>query len=162
MIVISDTSPISGLYLIGQIELLPKLFGKVIVPTTVAKELERLSFWGHEMDIVLKSNWISIETAIDSPKLEELRSELDPGEAEAIALATVFKADLLIIDELKGRRIAVKEGLKIIGILGILLEAKEMGFLEKVQPKMDQLRQQAKFRISPALYNAVLIAANEF
>lgn len=161
MIVISETSPISGLFLIGQLELLPQLFGRVIIPQTVADELEQLSLFGHDTSAILNREWLSISPVLGFEKLKKLRDQLDPGEAEAIALAQELNADFLLIDEVKDRQIAVTEGLRVIGVLGVLLQAKKVGLVQSIQSLMDELRSKARFRISPALYQAVLLEAGE-
>ena len=86
---------------------------------------------------------------------------LDIGEAEAIALALELKADELLIDERLGRREAVRLGLSITVVLGVLLIAKNRGLISKVQPIIDALILQANFRISRQLYEEVLRTANE-
>ena len=87
--------------------------------------------------------------------------DLDLGEAEAIALAKELHAEWLLIDETKGRTIAKNAGLQIIGLLGVLLAAKEKGLITEVKLYLEKLITKAKFRISPELYTRVLQLANE-
>lgn len=90
-----------------------------------------------------------------------MKKELDKGEAEAIALALELKADALIIDELKGRNKAEQVGLRIIGLLGTLVEVKKEGLIPAVKPLMDDLVSKAGFKIRPALYQQVLKISGE-
>jgi predicted nucleic acid-binding protein len=85
-----------------------------------------------------------------------LQQELGAGEAEAIALATEIKADLLLMDERLGRETAHHLGLRCIGLIGILIEARRKGFITAVKPHLDALRNMAGFRIKPELYLRVL------
>jgi len=127
MIVVSDTSPFSALLRIGYLHLLAPLYGKVIIPGAVQKELSELANWGYDPEEIFAQSWVEVRACQHDEYYLQLRSELDEGEAEAIALAKTIHADLLLIDELKGRKIAKEEGLKIVGVLGVLLDAKEMG-----------------------------------
>jgi len=86
---------------------------------------------------------------------------LDFGEANAIVLALELQATQLLIDERLGRLEAKRQGLRITGILGVLLAAKSRTLLPEVRPVMDNLIQQANFRISPQLYGEVLQLAGE-
>ncbi len=93
--------------------------------------------------------------------VSELRNRVNLGEAEAIALAVEVKENRLLIDERLGRQAATEQGLKIIGVLGILLVAKGQGLIATIKPVMDKLMIQASFRLSSQLYTDVLIAAND-
>lgn len=158
MITVSNTSPINNLAAIGQLNLLPQMYGRVIIPEAVYEELTKIPVEGTEE--VKSSNWIEKRQAKNINLVEKLKDKLDPGEAEAIALAIEVKADLLLIDERLGRGIAESNNLNIIGVLGILLEAKKRGLITLIQPLLEQLRN-SNFWIKPELYARVLTLAGE-
>ncbi len=116
MIVVSDTSPILNLSVVGRLELLRSLFGEIVLPPWVAAELER-----HRIEV--EANWMRVVAAQDRAQLAELRQQLDPGEAEAIIVALELQASLILIDEQRGRRVAADRGLEYMGLLGVLSEA---------------------------------------
>jgi predicted nucleic acid-binding protein len=127
MIVISDTSAINYLVLIDEIELLANLYGTIILPQIVYDELNaeaspiKVKNW-----LINKPNWLLIRSPINV----KLFFGLDAGESQAIQLYIELNADLLIIDEKQGRKIAKKQGLKIIGIIGILALAIEKNLID--------------------------------
>jgi hypothetical protein len=151
MIVVSNTSPLLNLAIIGRMDLLHRLYGKITVPQAVygeitiagtgkpgAAELERLS-------------WIQTRQITNMSLLASLRLELDAGEAEAITLATDLGADLMLLDERQGRLVAAHLGLKVVGLLGALFEAKQRALIPSIGPVMDELMHSAGFWISPQL-----------
>ncbi|MGB0563662.1 MAG: DUF3368 domain-containing protein, partial [Spirulinaceae cyanobacterium] len=93
--------------------------------------------------------------------LQTLTPSLEPGEASAIVLATEIKASRLLIDERLGRRVASQYGLKIRGILGILIHAKEQGLLAAVKPVVECLVDEAGFRVSSELHDRILSEVRE-
>jgi predicted nucleic acid-binding protein len=99
--------------------------------------------------------------AKDQNRVQELREELDPGEAEAIVLALECGADLLLVDERRGRRMATAAGLTVTGLLGVVAKAKRAGLIELAKPVLDELIQIARFWIGPDLYSEVLTALGE-
>ena len=141
MIVVSDTSPILNLALIGELDLLNELFSVVVIPSGVQRELAKLR-------IQLDSTWIDVTRANDRAAVARLRSELDAGESEAIVAAVELGADLLLIDEKRGRRIASERGLRIMGLLGVLAEAKQRGLISECRPLLDEMVRVADFWIS--------------
>jgi predicted nucleic acid-binding protein len=163
MIIISDTSPLSSLALVGYLSILKDIYTNVIIPQAVANELANLTEEDIRIKATLSLEWIQVQQATNLELVACLRNEynLDIGEAEAIALALELKADELLIDERLGRREAVRLGLSITGILGVLLIAKNRGLVSKVKPIMESLISQANFRISHQLYEEVLQTANE-
>lgn len=99
--------------------------------------------------------------AQDRAFVETLEMELDRGESESIVLTIELKADFLIIDESNGRQKAESLGIDVIGLLGTLLKAKELGLILEVRPIIDNLISQAGFFISPQLRKHVLTLAKE-
>jgi hypothetical protein len=153
MIVVSDTSCISNLLSVGQAWLLPRLFGEVLIPPAVETELRR--FHEHLPD------FLKVCAPGDQTRLLRLLPEVDRGEAEAICLAIEVRADRLLIDETVGRAIALREGLAIIGIVGILITAKRKALLPSIAPVLKQLETQAGFRMSQSLKLEALRAVGE-
>lgn len=160
MIVVSDTSVISGLIKIQELALLEKLFSKVIIPTKVQEELKDLEFFNYSLTEYKKANWIEIKSASDTQFIQELSASLDSGEAEATALALELYADFLLIDERKGRFTAEQYGLTIIGLVGILIKAKELNHVPVIKPLLDKLIAE-NFRVSKVLYDTVLKMVGE-
>lgn len=157
MIIISDTSPISNLIQIDCLYLLEKLFGSVVIPPTVFKELCVLE---NQKAVLENTAWIQVRQIKNYAKVAILESILDKGEAEAIILAQELEAEQLLIDERKGRAEAEKLGLKIVGILGILIKSKNEGLLDKVKPYLERLSQ-VGFRIKPNFLKEVLKLVDE-
>ncbi|MCB9293715.1 MAG: DUF3368 domain-containing protein [Lewinellaceae bacterium] len=155
MIVVSDTTAISNLVQINQLELLEKIYRRIIIPKSVHDELLALNSFGIPIQKILKQEWIEIKEVSSGTLLEKFLAELDQGEAEAVVLAIELKADFLLIDEKLGRRIAKENQIPIIGTLGILLKSKELGLIGSVQEQMDALRN-IGFWINADLYNKML------
>jgi predicted nucleic acid-binding protein len=130
MIVVADTSPISYLILIGEVNLLPELYETVLIPGGVLSELtsdgapEVVKGWFDDQPSWLLTR--ELKEALD-PGLIKM---LDRGEVEAIQLARELNADLVLIDELKGRRIAVEYGLRVTGLIGVLAAAGIRGIID--------------------------------
>ena len=130
--VVSNTTPILSLIKIDKLELLPALYNQVTVPEAVYREIMA----GHDKEYfadMRNFDWITVET-IRSVALRQALSDLDDGEAETIVIAQEQSADLVIIDEKNGHRAAERLGLTITGTIGVLLTAKERGFITKIAP----------------------------
>ncbi|WP_367392066.1 DUF3368 domain-containing protein [Lewinella sp. LCG006] len=134
------------------------LYREILIPNEVYKELAALS---KQKKVIDSFDWIKIVEIKNRNLYEELREKLDKGESEAIVLALELNSDFLVMDEAKGRRIARSYGIRIIGLLGILVLAKEEGLIPKVEPYMKDLKEKMGFRISEKLYKDILIRVNE-
>lgn len=153
MIVVSDTSVITALIQIGRVELLSELFGIVVIPQAVAAELAVCH--------VGLPAWIQVKKARSRQIVGKWTEALDSGETEAIALALELSADFLLIDEKAGRAAAQSAGLDVVGVLGVMSEAKRAGLVSNVADMIRELREIASFRISRALELRVLRDAGE-
>lgn len=158
MTVVSDTTAITNLFLIGRIDILQGVFGHLIVPNAVFQELCEVS---EQQDFLLATDWIKIFPVEESEVLQALKLRLDAGESEAIALAIQISADYLVMDEWKGRRTAKRMGLQIIGVLGILEVAKRKCIIPAIKPVLDELINRVGFRIHPSIYQMALTDADE-
>ncbi len=129
MIIVSDTTAISSLHKIQQLHLLQSIFGVVIIPQQVFDELKFFELKDLSFNWSEKYPWIKTETVTDNTLLDSLSENLDEGEAAAIALTIELHADLLLIDERQGRKIALERKLNIIGVVGVIEIAKRKNLL---------------------------------
>lgn len=161
MIVVCNTSPITNLAAIGQFDLLFSLFGEVHIAEGVWDELHSGGKKWPGADETASANWISRHKVNNNALVTVLMRDLDLGEAESIAPAVEIQADWIILDEKEGRRAAQRLGLQVLGVVGLLLEAKAQGKIQSIQPFLDALRQVAGFYLSDEVYQAGLKAAGE-
>jgi predicted nucleic acid-binding protein len=153
MLVVSNTSPISYLVVIEQIELLPRLFEYILIPETVRDELA-----SSKAPLVVQKwidsppSWLTIKSISTQPDSDLLK--LDAGECAAIILAQSLKADLILLDDLAARRLAVSRDLAIAGILGILDRAATKNWINFALA-IERL-QQTNFRISTPIVQELL------
>ncbi|MCC5604302.1 DUF3368 domain-containing protein [Nostoc favosum] len=161
MIIVSDTSPINNLAAINHLHLLQQLYGTVLIPEAVYRELTDPNFPVAGATEVQTFIWIQTCPVQDRILVEAFSNELDIGEAEAIALALEMKADQVLIDERRGRMVAAKVNLSYTGILGILVEAKSQKLISAVKPLLDALINQAGFWVAKPLYKRVLQLVDE-
>lgn len=161
MIVISDTSPILNLARVHRLDLLPALYGQVVIPSAVDKELTGANNETRRVIELALNSWLTVDTPQNQELVLQLCRNIDAGEAEAIVLAVERQAGLLLIDEKLGRDSAKAFGLRIIGLLGVLAEAKQTGLIERVKPVLDELISEARFWVAPNLYWEILTTVGE-
>ena len=147
--IISDTSPLILLEKIGELDLLYKVFGEIIVTREIADEYK-----------LKLPEWISIQNPTNKNYQKILEQSVDAGEASAIALAVELEDCLLIVDDLKGRNLADALGIKITGTLGVMLEAKLSGKINSVKYLLAKIKQ-TDFHFSKELEKKILTKANE-
>ncbi len=160
MIVVSDTSVVLNLCRVHHEWLLPTLFGRVLIPLEVESEFRRLAGANPRFSGLMLPAWMEVVPAPTLPT-SVVAANLDPGEAAAIASCLGRTATALLVDESLGRAVAASLGLRTIGILGILIEARTRGLIPKVGLLLDRLEQEAGFWIATALRNRVLQLAGE-
>ena len=160
--VVADTSPLIALARIGELDLLRRLYGRVAVPAAVEAELAIGSDrpGARMLEAALVAGWLSVQPVSDRAPGPDLSLLLGPGEAEAIVLAEERQARLLLIDDLRGRRIARRRGIPVAGVAGVLLAAKSRGEIAAVGPILRRLSE-AGYRLSPRLVAEVFAAAGE-
>jgi uncharacterized protein len=133
----------------------------VLIPAAVYGELTTSK---RDLDPAIDlatERWLVVATPKDQRRVQELRENLDPGEAEAIVLAIERRADLLLVDERRGRRTATAAGLTVIGLLGVVIRAKRSGLIDFAKPVIDELIQTAGLWIGSELYAEVLSESGE-
>ena len=114
-----------------------------------------------EIQQAFQDSWIKPQALQEGKVARLLAAALDPGEAEAIALALELSADLILLDERDGRSAAERAGLRVTGVLGVLLRAKNEGQIEMIRPEIEALRTQARFFLLARLQEKVLEIAGE-
>lgn len=127
MLVVADTSPLVVLSNIGHLDLLPALFGQILIPTAVASEL---SYPRRPVAVRALAAATPAWLVVRQPIAIESIPEIDLGEREAISLAMEVRADLLLIDDAAGRLAAAGRGLAITGTIGLLERAADQQLLD--------------------------------
>jgi len=161
VIVVTDTSVILNLCLLGQESLLASLFGTVHAPPSVRSEFQRLATVDLRFIGLAFPSFIRVTPVTQPLPVVMQNQRLHAGEREALSLAVEMGAQAILMDERAGRFAAASLGLRCVGILGILLRAKATNLLPAIKPLLDQLHHQARFWIAPGLRQQILNAAGE-
>lgn len=122
MIIVADTTPLISLMKVGRLGLIHDLFGEILIPNAVYEELTGNPRFLEESKQIQQSQFIKRTKIEDARAVDLLKrsSGLDAGESEAIVLSDSMKASLLLMDEMKGRRVARRMGINLMGTIGIL------------------------------------------
>lgn len=161
MIVVADTSVILNLCRVQHEHLLQQLFQRVLIPVEVAGEFSRLTQIQKRFAGLVLPSWIEISSTPQVFPPEVIRAQLGLGESAAITLCLNQKADLLLIDEAAGREVATRLGVRTVGILGVLVDARNQRLIADVKTMLDRLESEAGFWISLDLRQHVLQLTGE-
>jgi predicted nucleic acid-binding protein len=156
VLVVADSSPLIYLSRVGVLDLLATVYNDVVVPQAVWDEVVQQRPSAPGVDTLRQASWIRV---IDNV-LPRVDLGLDPGETAAILLAEEIHADLLLIDERIGRKVAEARGITVRGTLGVLVQARQAGALPALRPVLDALVREG-FRIAPALIREALSRVGE-
>jgi len=148
-IVISDTSTLILFHKIDEFNLLQKVYVELITTPEIAEE------FGEKLP-----DWIKIQTVLDKKYQDFLETQVDYGEASTIALATEYDDVLLLLDDLKARKLATRLKFKITGALGVIHKAKQMSIIDKIKPLIDKLLL-TDFRVADNIIEEILKLNNE-
>lgn len=147
--IVSDTSCFIILSNIEEIDLLQKTFGEIITTKEVIVE------FGEELP-----SWIQVKSPTDKYRQRILETQVDKGEASAIALALDFPESMIILDDLKARKVAENLGIAITGNIGVIIIAKKRGVINSIKPFLEEIRM-TNFRVSQDIEKQALKEAEE-
>jgi predicted nucleic acid-binding protein len=156
MTVVSDASPMINLARIEALHLLAELYETVVLPEAVWTEIVVEGEGQPGARAVQSATWIERQAVANRDLVRALRQDLDKGEAEAVALTVETEDVLLLMDERLGRETADHFDLACVGLIGVLIEAKENEHVDALRPYLQALRSEAGFWISDQLYRRVL------
>jgi uncharacterized protein len=145
---VTDSTCLIGLGRIQRLDILPQVFSPVIISPAVQAE------------VGISTSWITVQAPQSIMTVAALETQLDDGEAEAIALALELDDVFIILDDLSARRVSKQLNLKVIGTVGMLLRAKEQKVISEIKPLLTALNA-ADFRISEAIIQNALRLAGE-
>jgi len=157
--VIVNTSPLQYLHQIGQLELFPKLFGRIILPEAVVAELATGRMLGVSLPEPEALEWIDLRSPA-SPVGGQLSWDLGAGESAVLSLALEHPGSWVVLDDKLARQAAVHLNLPLLGTAGILLRAKNAGHLHAIRPVLSRLAALG-FRLTPETAQYILDLAGE-
>ncbi len=158
--IVANAGPLIALARIGHFHLLRLLYNELRIPTAVKNEVITFGEARPGAVELETAQWIKVVNVTNKTAIELLQERLDRGESEAIVLTIELEADLLLMDEARGRRIAQAQGLNHIGTVGILVQARQNGIIAAVTPLLDDLIESG-FHMNEALYRTAQQLAGE-
>jgi len=160
VILVLDAGPLITLARIGTLELLHRSAEQIFIPEAVYRECVTQAQGRPGSDEIARAPWIVRQAVQDQTTVTRLRSRVGWGEAEAIVLARQLHADAVVLDDSTARRVAEEEGCAVVGLLGLIVNAKRQGLIPTVKPLLNAMRQE-NFFMTDALQEAILRQAGE-
>lgn len=157
---VADSSVLISLSNIGQLNLLKEMFSQVAIPKEVYEEVVTRGGDREGAKEVKGASWLKVLKVRDRSIVKLLRSSLDPGEAEVLALGFGKKFEYILVDEREARNMAKDLGMKVLGSIGVLIWGKRKGMIEEVKPLLKEMAE-SNFRISDELFSRVLKEVGE-
>jgi predicted nucleic acid-binding protein len=161
---VSDSSPLIHLAKIEALELISRLYSRILIPPAVWREVVEESDGrpgAAEMQKAVAAGWMVKRAAKNETLVIAFRQTLDNGEAEAIALATELHPESVLLDDKLARQMARRLGVPVTGTLGVLLRAKQVGLIVELQSLITRLQSEGDYYIDPGLIERALLAAGE-
>ncbi len=158
-IVMANTSPIFYLHRLDCLDILRKLYGRIIIPQAVVNELEAGKRVGEDVPEIKDYEWIIVKE-VNVPSFISIITDLGQGEAEVLALACEEKDTLVIIDDALARRIAKLRGLRLTGTAGVFLKAKAKNHITEIKPFLSKMKD-VGFYLTNNLISEILRIAGE-
>ncbi len=161
MILVLDASLLITLARIGSLGLLPQLADQIVIPNAVYAESVSWTPGRPGNVEIAHADWITCRTVENQAQVQQLCTRVGLGEAEAIILAREIGADaIVVLDDATARRLAEQEGCRVVGLLGLLVVAKQRGMLSTVRPLLDAMRNSGFF-VGDELYARILRQVDE-
>jgi hypothetical protein len=162
VIIVADSSVLIGLSSIGQLGIIESRFpGGVSVPPAVWREVVEQGAGRPGSKEISAADWITVEQIEDFGFVRYLESELDDGEAEAIALARERNANVVLLDERDARETAKRLGLRVLGTVGLLMWGRREGMVQSLKSTLTDLQDEGNFRLSRSLFEFALRQVGE-
>ncbi|HMZ60745.1 MAG TPA: DUF3368 domain-containing protein [Leptospiraceae bacterium] len=153
---VSNTTPLINFYSIQRLDILEKLFQRIIIPEAVANEIREKEKRFSGVSEILNSSFIEVHKIKNYTFANNLKIDVDDGEAEAIVLSIELEIRLIILDELSARSLCKYHNLYALGSIGCLVLAKEKDIISSIRPFLDGFREKGNFWIKESLYESIL------
>ena len=154
--IVSNTTPLINFYSIQRLDILEKLFQRIIIPEAVANEIREKEKRFKGVSEILNSNFIEVQEIKNYTFANNLKVDVDDGEAEAIVLSKELKIKLILLDELSARSLCKYHELDALGSIGCLVLAKDKEIISSIKPFLDGFKEKGNFWINDSLYDSIL------